>query len=285
MRRRTFLASAGIAALAGCSNGDSSATPTATEPGTGSPNFELLGVEAPKTRALNNPTIFAIGVRNTGSGEGTFSSPLERRVNGGEWKEAGTVEMTLSAGETGEWRSPRFVPQYLGTLHFRLPEFDETWSIEIEPKRLDFGNYYATPTGLYINVLGGSFESAYPTATNETTTNESNGTPTVEGNTTDTTSAPEGQTWAVMRLDVRNRLEEPIETPDASSFVLEVGGERMSQHQDVSDDPYEGGELAGRTVKRGDLVYAVPAGTQARDLSLWWEASLPKGDLKAIWTK
>jgi hypothetical protein len=285
MRRRTFLASAGIAALAGCSNGDSSATPTATEPGTGSPNFELLGVEAPKTRALNNPTIFAIGVRNTGSGEGTFSSPLERRVNGGEWKEVGTVEMTLSAGETGEWRSPRFVPQYLGTLHFRLPEFDETWSIEIEPKRLDFGNYYATPTDLYINVLGGSFESAYPTATNETTTNESNGTPTVEGNTTDTTSAPEGQTWAVMRLDVRNRLEEPIETPDASSFVLEVGGERMSQHQDVSDDPYEGGELAGRTVKRGDLVYAVPAGTQARDLSLWWEASLPKGDLKAIWTK
>jgi hypothetical protein len=285
MRRRAFLASAGIAALAGCSNGDGSTTPTPTTgTGTGSPNFELIGVEAPDTRTLNNPTIFVIGVRNTGSGEGTFSSPLEQRVNDGEWQEVGTIEMTLSAGETGEWRSPRFVPRYLGTLHFRLPEFDETWSIEIAPKRLDFGNFYATPTGLYINVLGGSFESTYPTATNETATNESDG-GTVEGNTTEGTSAPEGQTWAVMRVDVRNRLEEPIETPDASSFVLEVDGERMSQHQDVSDSPYEGGELAGRTVDRGELVYAVPAGTQARDITLTWEASLPDGDVKSIWTK
>jgi hypothetical protein len=285
MRRRTFLASAGIAALAGCSNGDGSATSTpTTEAGTGSPNFELVGVEAPDSRALNNPTGFAIGIRNTGSGEGTFTSPLEQRVSDGEWRETGTIEMTLSAGETGEWRSPKFVPQYLGTLHFRLPEFDEAWSIEITPKRLDFGTHYATPTGLYINILGGSFESTYPTATNGTADNGSTD-GTITENTTEGTPAPDGQIWAIMRVDVRNRLEEPIATPGASSFVLEVDGERMSQQQDVSDDPYEGGELAGRTVKRGDLVYAVPAGTQARDLTLSWGASLSDGDVKAIWTK
>jgi hypothetical protein len=229
---------------------------------------------------LNNPTIFVIGVRNTGSGEGTFSSPLEQRVNDGEWQEAGTIEMTLSAGETGEWRSPRFVPQYLGTLHFRLPEFDETWSIEIAPKRLDFGNFYATPTGLYINVLGGSFEPEFPTPSNETETETE-----AETTTPEPTTAPDGETWAIMRLEVRNRLEEPQTIPAASTFVMEVDGERRSQHQEVSDDPYEGKELEGRTITRGDLVYAVPAGTQARDITLTWEASLPDGDVKSIWTK
>lgn len=280
MRRRAFLASAGIAALAGCSNGDGSgATPTPTRTETGPAEFELRGVEAPDTRSLNVPTTFAIGVRNTGGTEGTFTSALEQRVNGGEWKTAGTLEMPLAPGETGEWHSPRFVPQYLGTLDFRLAAFDETWSIEIVPKRLDFTHYYAVPNGLYLNVLGGSFESEYPTPGNETTSDG-----TAEPTPTPTTPTDGGE-WAVMRIDVRNRLEEPQTTPPASAFVLEVDGERRPQHQAVSDDPYRSTELAGRTVTRGDLVYAVPAGTQANDIRLWWEASLPDGDVKVIWTK
>jgi hypothetical protein len=88
-----------------------------------------------------------------------------------------------------------------------------------------------------------------------------------------------------MRIGVRNRLEEPGSTPDPSEFVLEVDGERRPQHQEVSGDPYDGGELAGRTVERGDLVYAVPEGTRARDITLWWESSLPGGDVEVIWTK
>jgi hypothetical protein len=280
MRRRAFLASAGIAALAGCSNGDgssSTATSTPTPTGSGSPDFELLGVEAPDTRALNVPTTFAIGVENTGSGKGTFTSALETKVgDDGEWETAGEVEMGLAAGERGEWRSPRFVPQYLTTLHYRLVAFDETWSIEITPKRLDFSHYYTTPNGLYINVLGGSFEREFPTPSNDTE----------EGTTTpEPTTAPDGETWAIMRVEVRNRLEEPQTIPAASTFVMEVDGERRSQHQEVSDDPYEGRELDARTITRGDLVYAVPEGTRARDVTVWWEQSLPNGDVKAIWTK
>jgi hypothetical protein len=299
MRRRTFLASAGIAgiaALAGCSNGDEpgstatptdagtpatasgrTGTPTTASTGTGTPNFELRGAEIPEARPLNVPTAIAIAVRNTGNGAGTFTTALERRVGDGEWETAANIEMPLEAGETGEWHSPRFAPRYLGTLHFRLAAFDETWSMEIAPKRLDFGLYYASPTGLYLNVLGGSFESEYPTPSNETdTTTNATLTP---------TTAPDGETWAIMRLDVRNRLEEPQGTPNPEEFVLTVDGERRSQQQEVTDEPYESGELAGRTVRRGDLVYSVPAGTRARDITITWESSLPGGDVKAIWTK
>jgi len=289
MRRRAFLASAGIAALAGCSNGDgsSTATPTGTESGTttrtkrGSSEFEFRGVESPKQVTLNVPTTFRLGVRNTGSAEETFTATLETRRNDEEWRQGGEIEMILAAGETGEWHSPRFSLQYLGTYEFRLTAFDETWSIEATPRQLDFNNYYAAPTGLYMNVLGGSFEPTYPTpddGTNETTTGEPTPAP--------RTPAPEaGGEWIVIRIDVRNSLDEAQTTPDASEFVLEVDGERRPQHQEVSDDPYEGGELAARTVNRGDLVYAVPEGTRARDVTLWWESSLPGGDVKVVWTK
>jgi len=295
MRRRAFLASAGIAALAGC-NGDGSttATPTPTATGTetstttgtftdsGNAEFEFVSAESTEKISINVPTTFGLVVRNVGSGPGTFTATLETRLNDGEWSQGGEIEMPLSAGETGEWHSPRFSLQYLGTYQFRLSAFDETWSIETTPRRLDFGNYYAVPTNLFINVLGGSFEEEYPTAEDGT------GNATTTATSTTDTAAPtpaDGDIWAVMQIDVRNALEEPQSTPDPSEFVLEVDGERRPQHQSVSDNPYDGGELAGRTVERGELVYAVPAGTQARDITLWWESSLPGGTVKSIWTK
>jgi hypothetical protein len=284
MRRRAFLASAGIAALAGCSgDGSTTATPTRTATGTGTftdsgnAEFEFVGAEAAESVSINVSTTFGLGVRNVGSGPGTFTATLETRLNDGEWRQNGEIEIPLSAGETGEWHSPQFSLQYLGTYQFRLSAFDETWSIEATPRRLDFDNRYAAPTGLFVNVLGGSFETTYPTTDDGAATAESTPAP--------RTPAPdEGDVWAVMRIDVRNRLEEPQSTPDPSEFVLEVDGERRPQHQAVSDDPYDGGELGGRTVERGDLVYAVPEGTSASDISLRWESSLPGGDVEVIWT-
>ncbi|WP_251342740.1 hypothetical protein [Haloplanus halophilus] len=298
MRRRAFLSSVGIAALAGCSNGggsDGTATPTPSPTGSGSPNFELVTVEYAESTPLNNPTSFAIGVENTGTGRGTFTSELDQRLGDGEWETAGELEMPLAAGERGEWHSPRFMPRYLTTFHFRLDAFDRTWSTEAVPAEYDFGIRYATPNDLFVNVLGGSFESAYPTASNETATDgtASNETATdgtasnetaTDGTVTPTTP-PDGQVWAVMRVDVRNRLQEPQPAPAPSTFTLEVDGEQRPLRQDVTADPYEGGSLGGRTVRRGDLVYPVPAGTEANDLRLTWAWSLEDGDVKVIWTK
>ncbi|WP_435068803.1 DUF4352 domain-containing protein [Haloplanus sp. C73] len=293
MRRRVFLASAGIAALAGCSSGtgsnDGTATPTSasTQTQTGDPNFEIRGTRFPGSKTLNVATTFVIAIENTGTGAGTFTSELDMRVGDGQWETAGEIEMDIPAGETAEWHSPEFLPQYLTTLHFRLSEFDQTWSIEITPRELDFGNYYAVPNGLYINVLGGAFESAYPTS-DESTNSTATATATATATPTPTatpTQAPDGETWAVISLDVRNRLQEPLTAPPASSFDLKVGGESRPQHQEVAENPYEGGELAGRTVRRGELVYAVPEGTQVRDLSVVWDKSFPEGDVKCTWTK
>lgn len=250
--------------------------PTTTS-GSGSAEFEFVGVEAPDSVQLNVPESFALGVRNVGSAEGKFTSPLRAKLGDKEWNTTGEVSMTIPAGKTGEWRSPRFVPRYLGTIRFHLVAFDEQWSVEVMPKELDFGVGYNVPTGLRVNALGGTFETEYPTPSNETDT-------TTNGTLTSTT-APDGETWLIMRLDVRNRLQEPLTTPEASDFILEVNGERRSQHQNVSDDAYESTSLDGRTVQRGDLVYAVPADTQVQDLTFWWESALPEGNVKVIWTK
>jgi len=288
MRRRAFLGAVGMAALAGCSNGTDSSTPTptptatTTSTGSGTPEFEFLGVSMPDTVQLNMPTAFELAVRNVGSAEGTFTSPLEDRMGDGEWRRIGEIDMTLAAGETGRWQSPRFTPRYLTTLHYRLTAVDETWSMKVVPKQLDFGNYYATPTGLYLNALGGTFETEYPTPDERTATN---GTATAEPTRTPTAPDDDGNVWLVMRLDVRNRLEESQSTPAAEEFVLEVDGERRSLHQEVAEDPYEGGPLAGQTARRGELIYAVPEGTQARDLTLSWGHSYEGGDVRAVWTK
>jgi len=272
MRRRAFLAATGITALAGCSSDDGSttatATPTTTATGTGDPSFELQRARILEPRALNAETAFVLTVQNSGSSAGTFTSELEMKVGDGEWSVADQIELSLAPGETGDWQSATLRPQYLSTLRFRVPAFDETWAVDVDPATLAFGERYVVPNGLFINVLGGSFESAYPTG-------EDGGSP---------TQAPDGEKWAIMRLDVRNSLEEPLTTPPADTFTLEVGGETRSQHQAMSDDPYTSGELGGRTVQRGDLVYAVPEDTRASDIRVVWTRSLSAGDVKAVWT-
>ncbi|MFB6108195.1 MAG: hypothetical protein ABEJ82_05045 [Haloplanus sp.] len=285
MRRRTLLASLGTTVLAGCNGSNagsgSDSTPTATptrtvgKTPTATFPFEFTGVDAPETVQLNVPFTFAVGVRNAGERERTFVSKLSLKVDDGEWRTAsGQMQMTLSPGEKGVWKSPRGIPRYLGTYHYRLEAFDETWQTEIVPKKLDFSKRYATPKGLYVNVLGGRFESQYPTPGGSNDTSATS------------VSAPEGKVWLLLRVEVRNSTQSPMKSPPAEEFVVHVGGESYHpDYQEVTDDPYERMELGARTVTRGDLVYAVPKGTTAKDLTVTWAESLPGGDVKAVWSK
>ena len=257
-----------MAAIAGCSNGGSSGSGSAeteTPTATGTAEFEFEGVNAPDTVELNEPISFAIRVRNVGSGRGTFTSGLSTKVGDGEWRSLeGEISMPLDAGEAGVWESPEVTPRYLATVSYRLDAVDEAWSISVGPRRLPFDERYATPSGLFVSVVGGRFESTYPT----------------DGGTT----APDGSVWAVVRVDVRNRLQEAQPAPDASTFTVESGGEVRELAQSVTDNPYEGGELATRTVRRGDLVVAVPEGTTPGNLTVTWEQSTENGDVRAIWS-
>jgi hypothetical protein len=282
MRRRTFLGALGLSALAGCSSdgddgsGGATGTPvrtTGTTSTSGGPaEFEFVGVQAPDAIPLNQPSIFAIGVRNVGGTAGTFVSDLRTRRDGGEWETAGEVSMELAPGELGEWQSPSIFPRYLSTVDYRLVAFDETWSIEFVPAERDFGIGYSAPSGLIVNVLGGTFESAYPTdGGNETETTQ--------------TEPADGGKWVVMEVDVRNGREEPRQAPDPSTFGFEVDGESREPNQSISPDPYRGGELDAKTVERGEFVYPVPADARADDLTMWWADTLPDGDVRVVWTR
>jgi hypothetical protein len=276
MYRRTLLGAAAMTVVAGCSNGGSAdsestatgtptSTATTTPTGTGSATFEFETVDAPETVELNEPLSFAIRVRNVGSGRGTFTSGLSTRIDDGEWRALeGEVSMTLDAGEAGVWESPELTPRYLATVDYRLEAVDETWTIEVVPKRLSFSERYTTPDGLLLSILGGNFESTYPDE--------------------DGTAAPEGDVWAVLRIDVRNSSQGTRTTPEASTFSLDVDGESAELDQSVTDDPYESRSLPSRGAVRQDLVYAVPEGTTAEDLSVTWERSTERGDLRAVWS-
>lgn len=270
MRRRPFLSTAALAALAGCSTGSDANVQTGDDSG----GFELVGIEAPVQVPSTAQVRFTIRVRNVSSGRQTFSSPIELQTAEGDWRPVDTVSLALDAGETGDVQTAQLAMPYLGTREYRLPEFDETWAVEVRPLQLSFGESYLVPNGLIVSVIGGKFESEYPIANssaNQTTT------PTP-------TTPPEGNVWLIIRIDVRNRLQdESLQAPKPAQFSLTTEGAQRQLHQDVAVDSYEGGALASRTVRRGSLVYAVPSGTEAADITISWEASLADGDVRAIW--
>jgi hypothetical protein len=271
MRRRPFLSIAALATLAGCSTGSNADGQAANDTG----GFELIGIEAPNQVPSTAQVRFSIRVRNVSSGRQTFSSPIELQTTEGEWRPVDTVSLSLDAGETGNVQTAQLAMPYLGIRKYRLPEFDETWAIEVRPLQLSFGESYLVPNGLIVSVIGGKFESQYPTA-NSSASQTSTPTP---------TTPPDGNVWLIMRVDVRNRLQnERLQAPKPAQFSLTTKETQRQLHRGVAVDPYKGGPLASRTVRRGSLVYAVPPEIQASDITMTWEASLADGDVRAIWS-
>jgi len=271
MRRRPFLSTAALAALAGCSTGSDADGQTAD----GSGRFELIDIEAPNQVPSTAKVRFTISVRNVGSERQTFSTPIELQTDGGDWRTVDTVSLSLDAGETGDVQTAQLPMPYLGTRKYRLPAFDETWAVEISPLQLSFGESYLVPNGLIVSVIGGKFEPEYPSASSS-----------ANQTATPTPMTPTGENmWLIMRVDVRNRLQdESLQAPQPAQFSLTTKGTQRQLDQDVAVDPYEGGSLASRTVRRGSLVYAVPSGTESADITMSWEASRPEGDVRAIWS-
>jgi len=277
MRRRLFLSSLGLTALAGCSSNGNLETPdnsNSHNPSSGP--FELVDSNVPNQVPSTAQVTFTFRVQNTGSESNAFTSTVEEKQDG-TWSNVDNVRLELDSGEVGNVQTSQFSFPYLGTHQYRLTAFDRVWSIEVVPLQLRFQQQYVLPNGLLISVLGGSFESEYPRPNNETASNAT-ATPTP-------TTPADDNTWLVMRVDLRNRLQnKSIQSPDPTGFTLTVNGQEYQPNQSVNPDPYESQTLTPRMVIRDSFVYAVPSGTAADDVSMSWETSLPDGELKAIWS-
>jgi hypothetical protein len=271
MRRRFFLSSLGLTALAGCSSNENSDNPNSGEGG-----FELVSLDVPRQVPSTAQVTFRFQVRNTSSQRNTFTSPIEER-QGDTWTQVDEVSLPLDSGETGTTQSSQLPFPYLGTRQYRLAAVNRTWSISTVPLQLQFRDQYVVPDGLLISVLGGSFETTYPQPDNETARNET---------VTSTPTTPSSDNiWLIMRVDIRNRSQDnPVQSPDPSEFTLTTNGQRRQPNQAIATDPYESRMLDPRMVIRGSFVYSVPSDTAPDDVRMSWETSYSEGRLKAIWS-
>lgn len=275
MNRRTLLALA-TASLAGC--GSTGAPSTSTPPSsedtdsptdssptstTGSTDLSVVGVEAPETVEAMASYSFRVRVRNPTDTSRRFESGLSVRA-GGDWQSldarfVGQVpagETTLLGGQL-----PGFA--FLGSYDLRLDATGRTWSVEVVPRTLSFGESFSTPRGLSVVVQGGEFTSTY----------------TGGGNATART--PPGDTqWVVVRVTVGNPTGESTRFPPYGAFVLVAGGERYSVALANADDPVT---LDGDQTQVA-LPYVVPTGTDPSTISVRWEATIGGGRTAAVWS-
>ncbi|MFW6434818.1 MAG: hypothetical protein ACOCY1_00410 [Halovenus sp.] len=129
MRRRTYLTTAGLVAIAGCSDMDSS---DATTTGTPSPaSFDVVDA-GPESVNVGERFRYQIEVENTGGRDGTFEDTLEGRVAGGEWRELSTIELEVPAGETRTWEGQETESEEAGTVEFRFADDGYTWEFTAE---------------------------------------------------------------------------------------------------------------------------------------------------------
>ncbi|MFB6122343.1 MAG: hypothetical protein ABEJ78_02650 [Haloferacaceae archaeon] len=295
MRRRSLLATLGVglASVAGCSNtpsDGSTATPddgptaTGTAPRGSADSFEFVGVDAPERVQLNATYRFHVTVRNTGDRRLTFTSPISVRSGDGQWQPISQpLEVEVPPGETATWDSPRAKQLFLGTYEFRLDALGARWTLEAVPRTLAFGARHRTPTNLSVNALGGKFESQFPPT--DADSSESTATGTATSTPTPTpVAAPDGETWLVVPVRVRNYRRSAQQIPAADTFSLHVDDETYApQSVESATSRYHSVSLGGRTIYQQPLVFAVPEGTTAAEVAVEWTQSYAQGDVTVRW--
>jgi hypothetical protein len=301
MRRRSLLATfgAGLASLAGCSESPSDGSTPATTPAGTSPAdgggvtadaFEVVSVETPDRVEIGAPYRFHVTVRNTSDRRGTLASPLSVRPEGGAWQPLDQrVEVEVPPGETATWDASKVHLGYLGTYEFRIDALDERWSVAVTPGVLSFGTLYRTPANLGINVVGGTFESQFPTGNDGSSEGTTTATPTPTATTTapptaTPVSAPDGKTWLLVYVRMRNFSQSEQRIPAADTFSLRVGDQTYApQSVGPAGERYHQRALAGRTILQDPLVFAVPDDTSAGDVAVHWAEEYAQGRVELSW--
>lgn len=164
MDRRTFLATVGAVALAGCSSSDDGAAATATQTPTGTPTSTSTATTTETTTAtqtetatatpeppsfvisdtvggtytIGEPWTFEFEVTNTGERGGTFKTTLQGRLPEGKWVTVQELDVFVGAGESKTVSRQGDSFEEPGTVELRLTGTDAVWTITYERPESDF---------------------------------------------------------------------------------------------------------------------------------------------------
>jgi hypothetical protein len=309
VRRRRLLAAltTGVTApLAGCSlpgdgGGSAGATTDAPTTGTATPvpvaeAFELTRLQATESQRLNEPWGFAFSVRNRTGTDRPFRSTIStRRGDESEWEPLGPpIEFGVPAGEVRTWKSPPGRFRYLVTVEYRLDALGTTWTVEVLPLTLLYGQTYTSPVGLRTTVESVRFEPTRPTdgtaADGATATATGTGTATPTSTATPTATTPDGETkWALARIAVENPTdrERPAPFPQELTLGREDRADGPSYEPralDLSDLYLRERALAPGERHGGVLPYEVPADLAANDAEIVLSRSYDDGEIEVRWS-
>lgn len=290
MHRRTFLAAAAIGTIAGCTSGETTQptdeptptdTPTATSTPTATPTatpepaeFELVGFGLPEQVEIGEEFVMEITVRNVGGRSDTFQAPIYVKTPDSDWEEGEPWSFgTIDPGEevTAESNDPISIP-YMTELEFALGDFDETASLQVVSKTLNFQGSYTSPDNIKIVVLGVGFLDSYDYSI---------------GDYNYTETASDGMKFAEVNVSATNKSGSPEWIPLKNDFAVLVGNQQFDYVIDRRDDSniYEGGEVQAGVTRSGRILYEVPEDVEREDLQVAWSESYYEGDVAVYWSE
>lgn len=293
MRRRRFLATVGVtASIAGCSGGDSdgneagggstptatatltsTSTETATRTATPEPaSFELVSVNSPDTIEIESDYQIEFTIENTGEQHGVFTSPLSYRTPRGNWQTSNErLRLEVPAGQEATWTGQAVTFDYMQEIEFRLDTLRATWSLQVVSKTLSFGRPYVNPDGIELAVTNLSFADFYEYSIDQYDYVE---------------EPPDGSQWLFVTVHAENVSGSPEYAPLSQDFVALVGDQQFDSTMYRRDtQAYDGGEIQAGVVRRGDVLFAVPAGASASNIEVVWSESYYDGDVAAYWSE
>ena len=135
MDRRAFLATTGVALIAGCSSSDGGATPTETttptQTSTSAPAAYDVSIEAPDRVPVEEQFTVTVEITNTGGQPGDFREPIDASIEGGPAELVRFVESDVPAGETTEMAVEVGPLTEAGEAQLEIPGRDAEVTVEI----------------------------------------------------------------------------------------------------------------------------------------------------------
>lgn len=254
-------------------------TPTATERPTPEPArspsptaapFELVSIDAPAGAEIGESIRYRFTVENTGDDARAFETTISTRTEATDWTVLTTwTPGRLAPGERRTFESEPFAREYLSAVTIRIDAFDETFSIAFDDRRLAFSEAYLDPRRREIAVGGFAIRRSY------TYTNDRGEERRAE--------APEGRQWVFASVSVRNRSQQPVESPGPGSFSLLAGDETYGRVGVRADNRYESTRLPRGERTGGVVAFETPDTFGRADYRIRWHESFENGEVGVVW--